>query len=122
MPFDYSRTDRVNEQIKRNLAQIIREKLKDPRVNMISILDAEVSKDFKYAKIYFDTLDENNIEECLMGLKRASGFLRRELARTLTLRATPELTFFHDDTEKKANALSALIDKAVASDKPSQNE
>ena len=119
MPFDYSRTDRINEQVKRNLAQIIREKLKDPRVSMISILDAEVSKDLKYAKIYFDTLHEDTIDDCLEGLKRASGFLRRELGRTLTLRSTPELTFFHDDTEQKANALSALIDKAVASDNPS---
>jgi ribosome-binding factor A len=119
MPFDYSRTDRINEQVKRNLAQIIREKLKDPRVNMISILDAEVSKDLKYAKIYFDTLHEDTIDDCLEGLKRASGFLRRELGRTLTLRSTPELKFFYDDTEKKANALSALIDKAVASDNPS---
>ena len=116
MPFDYSRTDRVSAQIKRNLSQIIRGKLKDPRVNMISILDVEISKDMNYAKVYFDTLDVEGVKECLEGLQRASGFLRRELGLTLTLRATPSLKFFYDDTERKANALSALIDKAVASD------
>ena len=121
MPFDYSRTDRVSAQVKRNLAQIIRDKLKDPRVNMISILDVEVSKDMNYAKVYFDTLDVESVKECLEGLQRASGFLRRELGHSLKLRATPSLKFFYDDTESKANALSALIDKAVASDTPSKD-
>ena len=116
MPFDYSRTDRIAEQIKRELAELIRTKVKDPRVGMISIMDVKVTKDLKLAKVYFDTLQEEMAQESETGLNRAAGFLRRELARTLSLRTTPELKFFYDDTEVKADALSILIDKAIHSD------
>lgn len=118
MPFDYSRTDRISEQIKRELAQIIRDKINDPRVGMLSILDAQVTKDLKVAKIYFDTIVEGQAKDSEIGLNSAAGFLRRELAKNLSLRTTPELKFFYDDTEIKANALSHLIDKAVGSDTP----
>jgi ribosome-binding factor A len=122
MPFDYSRTDRISEQIKRELAQIIRDKINDPRVGMISILDAQVTKDLKVAKIYFDTIQEDQAEDSEIGLNNAAGFLRRELARNLSLRTTPELKFFYDDTEIKADALSHLIDQAIDSDSPSSEE
>ncbi|MEE9351643.1 MAG: 30S ribosome-binding factor RbfA [Thiotrichaceae bacterium] len=117
MPFDYSRIDRISEQIKRELAQIIRDKVKDPRVGMVSIMDVKVAKDLKQAKVYFDTLQEDMAKESEEGLNRAAGFLRRELARNLSLRTTPELKFFYDDTEVKADALSILIDKAINSDR-----
>lgn len=123
MPFDYARTDRISEQVKRVLAQLIRDKVKDPRIGMISILDVEVSKDLKMAKVYFDTFQTDKIEDSTVGLNRAAGFLRRELGKELNLRSTPSLQFIYDDTEVKANDLSALIDKAVASDKsPSKDD
>jgi len=121
MPFDYSRTERVAEQIKRELAQLIRDKVKDPRVGMVSILDVQVTKDLKMAKVYFDTFQSDLAKESEDGLNRAAGFLRRELAHNLKLRNTPQLQFLYDDTELKATALSDLIDKAVASDKPSSD-
>jgi ribosome-binding factor A len=117
MPFDYSRIDRISEQIKRELAQIIRDKVKDPRVGMVSIMDVKVAKDLKLSKVYFDTLEEDTAKESEEGLNRAAGFLRSELARNLSLRTTPELKFFYDDTEVKADALSILIDKAINSDR-----
>ncbi|CAA6801704.1 MAG: Ribosome-binding factor A [uncultured Thiotrichaceae bacterium] len=117
MPIDYARTDRISEQIKRVLAQLIRDKVKDPRIGMISILDVEVTKDLKMAKVYFDTFQTDKVDDSTIGLNRAAGFLRRELAKELSLRSTPSLQFLYDDTEIKANDLSALIDKAVASDK-----
>ncbi len=117
MPFDYSRTDRIAEQIKRELAQLIRDRVKDPRVGMVSLLDVQVTKDLKLAKVYFDTFQAEHAKESEAGLNRAAGFLRRELARSLSLRTTPELKFFYDDTEVKANALSNLIDEAVKRDK-----
>jgi ribosome-binding factor A len=117
MPFDYSRTDRVAELIKRDIALLIRDKIKDPRVGMVSIMDVEVTKDFRYAKVYFDTLQTELAQETQEGLNRASGFLRRELARGIKLRAIPSLTFIYDDTEARANELSSLIDRAVASDR-----
>ena len=116
MPYDYSRTDRIGEQIKRELAMLIRNQIKDPRVSMVSILDVEVTKDLSQAKVFFDALNQDEHEACEKGLNNAAGFLRRELGKAIKLRLTPSLKFIYDDTEQRANDLSAMIDKAVASD------
>ncbi len=121
MPYDYSRTDRIGEQIKRELSMLIRNEIKDPRVSMVSILDVEITKDLSKAKVYFDALNQDEHEACEKGLNSAAGFLRRELGHTIKLRNTPSLTFIYDDTEQKANDLSVLIDKAVSSDKKSSD-
>lgn len=117
MPYDYSRAERVAEMIRRDLSGLIRHRVKDPRVGMVTILDVEVSRDLAHAKVYFDTLDEANASDVEDGLNKAAGFLRRELGLELKLRSTPSLTFIYDDTEVKANALSVLIDKALQGDK-----
>lgn len=117
MPYDYSRTDRIGEQIKRELAMLIRNEIKDPRVSMVSILDVEVTKDLSKAKVFFDALNQEEYKECEKGLNSAAGFLRRELGRAIKLRNTPSLVFIYDDTEQRANDLSAMIDRAVSSDK-----
>jgi len=122
MPADYSRTDRIAEQIKREIALLIRNHVKDPRVGMVGILNVKVTKDLAQAKIYFDMLQEDSSVECEKALNNAAGFLRRELGRSVKLRATPALKFIYDDTELKANKLSHLIDKAVASDKTSDKQ
>jgi ribosome-binding factor A len=122
MPADYSRTDRIAEQIKRELALLIRNHVKDPRVGMVGILNVKVTKDLAQAKVYFDMLQEDSSAECEKALNSAAGFLRRELGRSVKLRATPSLKFIYDDTELKANKLSHLIDKAVASDKTSDKQ
>ena len=116
MPYDYSRTDRIGEQIKRELAMLIRNEIKDPRVSMVSILDVTVTKDLSQAKVYFDALNQDEHEACEKGLNSAAGFLRRELGRAIKLRNTPSLQFIYDDTEQRANDLSHIIDKAVKSD------
>ncbi|RUM74446.1 MAG: 30S ribosome-binding factor RbfA [Sulfurovum sp.] len=117
MPYDYSRTDRIGEQIKRELAMLIRNEIKDPRVSMVSVLDVVVTKDLSQAKVYFDALNQDEHKACEKGLNSASGFLRRELGRAIKLRKTPSLTFIYDDTEQRANDLSQVIDQAVKSDK-----
>ncbi len=122
MPYDYSRTDRIGEQIKRELSMLIRNEIKDPRVSMVSILDVEITKDLSKAKVYFDALNQDEHEACEKGLNNAAGFLRRELGHAIKLRNTPSLTFIYDDTEQKANDLSILIDKAVSSDKKSSDK
>ena len=117
MPNEYSRTERVSQQIVRDLSMIIRNSMKDPRVSMVTILDAEVSKDFSYAKIYFDTLNQEQALETEKVLNKAAGFLRRELGRGLRLRSTPALKFIYDDTQVKGNEMSDLINRAIESDK-----
>lgn len=116
-PHGYSRSERVAEQIRRDLAVLIRNRVKDPRVGMVSLLEVEVSKDLAHAKVWFDTLQQDHVKDAEDALNHAAGFLRHELGRGLKLRVTPSLRFFYDDTQTRGNELSALIDKAVASDR-----
>lgn len=113
----FARTDRVAEQIRRDLAVLVRDRVKDPRVGMVTLLDVEVSRDMAHAKIWFDVLAEEHGLEAQEALNHAAGFLRHELGHLLKLRLTPALHFFYDDTQSRGNALSVLIDKAVASDR-----
>ena len=94
-----NRINRINEEIQKALAELIRE-LKDPRVQntMISITRVETTPDLRYAKVYTSFLEENKAEDALKGLTSAGGFLRRELGRTLQLRYTPELVWALDDS------------------------
>lgn len=116
MPNEYSRTERVSQQIIRDLSMLIRNSVKDPRVGMVTILDVIVSRDFAHAKVYFDTLAQDNAQQAEETLNHAAGFLRRELGKGLRLRSTPALKFIYDDTQVKGNEMSALIDRAIQSD------
>jgi ribosome-binding factor A len=117
MPQEYSRTLRIGEQIRRELADQIR-KLKDPRVGMVTITDVEVSKDLSHAKIFYTVFgEEQEIKDTQTGLQNAAGFLRRELGRVLKVRITPNLHFFYDDTQLRGNKIDQLIDQALASDR-----
>jgi ribosome-binding factor A len=114
-----ARQRRVADQIQRELAEIIRGELKDPRVGMITLTSVDVSPDLAHAKVYFTTLAEDaDRDEALKGLKRASGFLRSELGRRVKVHNTPELHFVFDASVERGVRLSRLIDDAVASDKP----
>ena len=104
-----NRMGRINEEIQRELSALI-PRVKDPRVTgMVSVTAVETSPDLKYAKIYVSVLDKGNEDQVLKGLKSAGGWLRRELGRTLNLRATPELNFIRDDSiDKGAHILEML--------------
>ena len=94
-----NRIGRINEEIQKELSSLIRN-LKDPRVQdtMISITHVETTSDLRYAKIYASFLQEEKASDALKGLKSASGYLRRELGRSLQLRYTPELQWALDDS------------------------
>lgn len=109
----FSRKDRVNEQIRRELAELIRSELKDPRVGMVSITEVEVTPDYAHARVYFSSLaGPDKIAEVEQGLKKASSFLRRELFRRIRIHTTPELHFIHDMSLERGADLSKLIDEA----------
>jgi len=111
----FSRKDRVSEQIRRELAELIRSELKDPRVGMISLTDVEVTADYAHAKVYFSSLAGSaNLDEVMTGLQKASGFLRRELGKRISIHMTPQLHFVFDQSLERGADLSALIQKAVA--------
>jgi ribosome-binding factor A len=115
MAKDYARTDRIAEQIQRELAQLIRLEVKDPRVRKVTLTGVEVTNDHAHAKVFYTSLDGNS-PELLQGLERAAGFLRSQLAHAMKLRITPQLHFLYDASIERGAHLSQLIDKAVASD------
>ena len=118
MPNSYSRSDRVAEQIRRELAELIRLELKDPRVNLVTITDVEITADYAHAKVFYTTLAaEDQRAELDRGLKRSAGFLRREIGRRVRIHHNPELHFVYDASVERGSHLSQLIDQAVASDR-----
>jgi ribosome-binding factor A len=117
MPKDYPRTRRIGEQIQRELAELIRLELKDPRIpGLVTITEVEVSPDQSHAKVFFTVLgDAQAIAETGEGLRRAAGFLRSQLAQRMKLRTIPQLDFKYDTSVEKGIKLSRLIDEAVGS-------
>lgn len=110
----FQRKDRVEEQVRRDLAELLQTELRDPRVGMISLTAVELTPDYAHAKIFFTTLNADHVPEIMQGLKRASGFLRRELGRRIHIHTLPELHFVHDTSVERGVSLTQLIDKAAA--------
>ena len=96
---NYSRIDRISEEVKRELSSVIRD-LKDPRLpSMISVVAVRVTKDLKFAKAYISIMgDEKTVTAGFAALKSASGFIRKEIGHRLNLRNTPEFSFVADDS------------------------
>jgi ribosome-binding factor A len=123
MPKEFSRGTRVAEQIKRELAQMIQMEVKDPRVGFVSLTDVELTPDYAHAKVFFTSLrGAEEAESSLIGLRRASSFLRRELGRRVRIHTTPELHFVYDHSVEHGTRLSALIDQAVAEDRAQRGD
>lgn len=114
---------RINGEVQRELSTIIRE-LKDPRVGiMTSVTAVEVTPDLKFCKAYISVLgDEQTKADTLAGLKSAAGFIRRELARTVNLRNTPEIKFIIDESIEYGMKMSKLIDEVNNSENPTKSE
>lgn len=116
MPKDYARTDRIAEQIQRELAELLRLEVRDPRVHMVTLTAVEVARDYSHAKVFYTTL-EGKSDKVQQGLEHAAGFLRSCLSHAMKLRVTPQLHFVYDASVERGAHLSHLIDQAVASDK-----
>ncbi|MBI3523578.1 MAG: 30S ribosome-binding factor RbfA [Betaproteobacteria bacterium] len=117
----FSRVSRVAEQIRRELAELIQLELKDPRVSLVTLTDVEVTADYAHAKVFYTSLaGAEHLEGIAVGLKRASSFLRRELAKRISIHHLPELHFVYDASVERGTYLSQLIDQAVhsSSDEP----
>ena len=110
---------RINEEVAHELANIIRE-LKDPRIAvMTSVMDAYVATDLKTCKVYISVMgDEEQQKKTMEGLRSAEGYIRRELAHSLNLRNTPELTFVLDRSIERGARMSRLIDEVMAQSAP----
>jgi ribosome-binding factor A len=118
MPREYPRARRIEEQLKRLLADLVRRDVKDPRVGLITITSAEVSKDLSHANIYFTPFaGSGDAQAALEALQHAAGFLRHQVRNQMGLRVAPELVFHIDDSVERGARLSALIHDAVESDR-----
>ena len=94
-----NRLERIDEEYKKEISNIINYNLKNPNVTgLISVTKVKVTNDLKFAKVSVSILNSKNIKETLAGLKKSSGFIRSELARKINLRNTPELIFELDDS------------------------
>lgn len=117
MPREFSRTRRVGEQIQRELAQLIQQEIKDPRLGMVTVSAVDVSRDLAVAKVYVTVLDDACLDTTLGILNKATGFLRHSLGKRMKLRAVPELRFINDKTLAEGTRLTELIERAVARDR-----
>ena len=106
---------RINEEVLRELSEIIRNGIKDPRIHpMTSVVSVEVTPDLKYCKAYISVLgNEDAAKATIEGLKSAEGYVRRELARRINLRNTPELKFILDQSIEYGVNMSKLIDEVT---------
>ncbi len=112
------RAHRVGDQIQRELAQLLRDEIKDPRVGRVTITSVEVTADLAHAKVFFTHLaGREQADAAVHALQRTAGFLRSELAHRLSSYSVPQLQFVYDDTIESGIRLSQLIDEAVAEDR-----
>jgi len=129
----FSRTDRIADQIQRDLAVLLQRELKDPRLGLPTISGVKVSKDLSYADVYITFMaieDPAKVKEALKVLDNAAGLLRSLLSKSIKLRVMPRLRFHYDETIVEGPRISALINAAVAEDSarhhgdesPQQNE
>ncbi len=116
---------RINGEVQRELSEIIRTEIKDPRVAgaMISVVSADVTPDLKYCKAYISVLggEDAAAEDALAGLKSAVGYIRRELANRINLRNTPEISFILDQSIEYGVHMSRLIDEVTKDLKEEDN-
>ena len=123
MAQDFKRTDRIADQMQRDLSELIRSSLKDPRIGMVTINQVEVSRDLGYANVYVTLLtvedldaDSEQVKQTIKLLNGAAGFLRSELSRMIKLRTIPQLRFHFDASVKRGRELDQLIREARKKD------
>jgi ribosome-binding factor A len=104
------RPQKLGDLIQRELSELVQRELRDPRVGMITLTGVDVSPDFSHAKVFFTCLSREHLQDATEGLKRASGFLRSQLAKRIKLYTTPELRFEYDESVERGDRLSRLID------------
>lgn len=115
MSFD--RTDRIGEEVRRELDKIIREELNDPRISgTFSIMRADVTRDLRYCTVRISILEEDKRKEFMKALKNAAGFLRRELGKRMDLRYTPELLFELDTNIEYAARINQILKETNSND------
>ncbi len=124
MAREYARTDRVGQQIQKEIAVILMREIKDPRLSMTTVSAVEVTRDLAYAKVFVTFFNDNDdeIKASLEVLSEAEGYIRSLLGKRLRARIMPHLRFVYDKSMAEGVRMSALVDQAVASDKKTDSQ
>ncbi|WAJ70838.1 30S ribosome-binding factor RbfA [Catenovulum adriaticum] len=118
MARDFSRAERVAQQIQKEVAQILQRDLKDPRIGMVTVSAVEVSRDLAYAKIYISALlqEDEKAEIAVKQLNESAPFVRSVLAKSMRMRVVPNIKFYLDTSVNEGIRMSKLVDEAIATD------
>lgn len=119
MPQEYSRTERVADFLQQELAKLLLYSLRDPRAEFVNVTAVDVSRDLRYAKVFFTKIgleDAKSAQEVTAVLDKAAGYLRSEIARDSSLRTVPKLSFKFDESVGRGRHMEALLGQALASD------
>ena len=117
MPREFSRNQRLGNQVLRTLNELLRFETKDPRLEGVSLTAVDLSRDLSWARVYYSMLDPSaEVEPVQAGLEKAAGFLRGKLGQAIKVRHVPQLRFEHDDSAAEGQRISDLIEDALKSD------
>ncbi|AWH89246.1 30S ribosome-binding factor RbfA [Limnobaculum parvum] len=119
MAREFSRTQRVSQEMQKEIAIILQREVKDPRIGMATVSGVELSRDLAYAKVFVTFLNDNDDDAITTGLKAlqdASGFIRSLLGKAMRLRVVPELTFAYDNSLVEGMRMSNLVTSVVKND------
>lgn len=124
MPKEFSRTQRVAQQLQKELAMILQREVRDSRLGMVTISDVEVSRNLAYAKVFvtFLCIGEQTPESCLAALREHEVQIRMMLGKQIRLRLTPEIRFYYDNTLVEGMRMSNLVTEVINSDKRRMHE
>ncbi|NQX87027.1 MAG: 30S ribosome-binding factor RbfA [Halioglobus sp.] len=120
MAKEYARTERVADYLQRELASLVQQQLRDPRIGMVSITGVDVSRDLRHARVYYTVMGSNSHEEAAestAALNHAAGFLRSQLSRGSSMRSVPQLKFYFDASVGRGRELEDLIQRAAQADR-----
>jgi len=120
MAREFTRTQRVADYLQRELAALIQQAVRDPRVGMVSVTAVDVSRDLGHAKVFYtvmDVEDDQQAKQSTDALNHAAGFLRSELSRNSSMRSVPQLRFYFDNSVSRGRYLEDLIERAAEADR-----
>ena len=124
MPREFTRAERVSDSVQQELATLIRSEVRDPRVGMVNVTEVQISSDLAYGKVFVNFVgdrEQEQIDEAMAALNGASGYLRKLLGASIQLRIVPKLNFIFDETGRRGQHLSALIDLAISKEMPADD-
>jgi len=122
MPREFLRSDRMAEQVRRELAEIVRDEMKDPRLGFVSFTEVRMSRDLSHAVVYCSFFNVEQQNEAINVLNRAVGFIRKEIARRIQARIVPTLKFAIDESVTRGAEMDDLISKAIKRDNKNDSD